>query len=191
MAKKNKQAFEEWPSEEDFEREEMLDEKELANAEEQETEEPSEEAVCDSACACAYEEKANEYLNLAKQVQADFDNYRKRNLEAVRNARNDGKIEIIEQILPCSDALDRALSMITDDAHKKGVEMVRSQFNDVLEKAGVTRYDCVGEKFNPDISEAIATIESDKESGYVIEQLQCGYKLGDKIIRYAKVVVSK
>lgn len=184
MAKKNKDNFEEWPSEEDFAREEMLDEKSM-EAEE-----------CDGNCdeckfACSDEDKATEYLNLAKQVQADFDNYRKRNLEAVKNARRDGKIEMIEQILPCADALDRALSLITDEANRKGLEMVLAQFNDVLAKAGVTRFDCKDKPFDPNISEAIANLESDRESGMVIEQLQCGYKLDDKIIRYAKVVVAK
>ena len=69
--------------------------------------------------------------------------------------------------------------------------MVLTQFNDVFTKAGVTRFDCKDMKFDPSISEAIAMLESDKESGMVIEQLQCGYKLGDKIIRYAKVIVAK
>lgn len=186
MAKKNKDTYEDWPSEEDFAREEMLDEREMAGEEEDE---------CDGNCECCAhsceEDKATEYLNLAKQVQADFDNYRKRNIEAVKNARNDGKIEIIEQILPCADALDRALALTTDEVNKKGLEMVLAQFNDVLAKAGVTRFDCKDTKFDPSISEAIATLESEVESGMVIEQLQCGYKLGDKIIRYAKVVVAK
>ena len=151
---------------------------------------------CDCTCeketeADHYETLADEYLTLARQVQADFDNYRKRNKEAVNQAREDGKASVIVKILPCADVIDKAINMTTDTNTLEGLKMVANKFQDVLAGLGVTKYESKGQMFDVKLHNAITAIESDKPSGIVVDEYECGYRMGDKVIRFAQVIISK
>ena len=146
----------------------------------------------DGQCECEnYEALANEYLNLARQVQADFENYRKRNIEAVSQARQDGKASVIVQILPCADIIDKAIKMTTDQNTLEGLKMIANKFQDVLSSLGVVKYESIGQMFDVNKHNAVTAIESDQPSGTIVDEYESGYSMGDKVIRFAQVIISK
>ena len=162
------------------------------------------ESECDCGCDCGcehgheevcecenYEALANEYLNLARQVQADFENYRKRNIEAVNQARQDGKASVIVQILPCADIIDKAIKMTTDQNTLDGLRMIANKFQDVLSSLGVAKYESIGQIFDVNKHNAVTAIESDQPSGTIVDEYESGYSMGDKVIRFAQVIISK
>jgi len=125
------------------------------------------------------------------RMAADFDNFKKRNSETRMNAYKEGKTDVITQILVVGDNLDRALLMDLDEKTKTGIEMTAKQFLEILASMDVTQINPVGEDFNPDSMEAIMNMpkEDGEQTGKVKQVFKKGYKLGDKIIRYAQVVV--
>ncbi|MBR6102091.1 MAG: nucleotide exchange factor GrpE [Ruminococcus sp.] len=152
--------------------------------EDEEQPEPSEEDKLRAELAAANDK----YLRLA----AEYDNFRKRSakerLELSASVRGD----TVSEILPLFDNFERALQTETEDlAYKQGVEMIFKQFGDMIAKLGVEIIDPTGQPFDPNIANAISQIE-DPELGEntVAQTYQKGYKIGDKVIRYAMVVVA-
>ncbi len=148
----------------------------------------------DENCSCCDHEqdKSIEYLNLAKQIQADFDNFRRHAVEDIKQARLSGQSSVIEIFLPCLDTFKEAKKSITDENVLKGVEMIENNINSALEKLGVEKIESIGEKYNPHIHNVIAVMKDEtKENDIILDEYQAGYKFNDKIIRYAKVIVNK
>lgn len=139
----------------------------------------------------ASRQKAEEYLNLAQRVQADFDNFRRRNQNVRADAYEDGAKDFIKTLLPVVDNMERALAaQSTDEALRSGVEMVYKQLCDVLKKRGVTEISRLNEKFDPNLENAVMQgAPEDGEKGTVCAVLQKGYKLGDTVLRHAMVKV--
>ena len=139
----------------------------------------------------ASRQKAEEYLNLAQRVQADFDNFRRRNQSVRADAYEDGARELVRTLLPVVDNLERALAAeSTDDTLKAGVAMVHKQLMDVLQKRGVEVIDRPGEVFDPNLETAVLQgTEDDGEKGTVCQVLQKGYRMGGVILRSAMVKV--
>ena len=137
--------------------------------------------------------KANEYLALAQRVQADFENYRRRNESIRTDAYADGRKDTAALMLPVLDNLERAVAAAAespDEALKNGVEMVLKQMSDVYGKLDVKPIDRLGEKFDPNLDNAIMQgTEEDGEPGTVCQVLQKGYLIGDKVLRHAMVKV--
>lgn len=130
------------------------------------------------------------------RLQAEFDNFRKRNakerLELIQTAGAD----VMSSLLEVLDDTDRSLASMdtaTDiDQLREGVKLVFHKFKRVLQSQGLTPMDVVGQDFNPDQQEAITEIPAGEDKvGKVVDVVQVGYMLNDKIIRYAKVVVGK
>ena len=139
------------------------------------------------------EAKTAEYLAMAQRVQADFDNYRRRNESVRADAYSDGRREVATLMLPVLDNLERALDAAgtsTDEALKNGVEMVLKQMTDIYRKLEVSPIDRNGERFDPNLENAIlqGTAE-DGEPGTVCQVLQKGYRMGDRVLRHAMVKV--
>lgn len=132
-----------------------------------------------------------EYLNLAQRVQADFENFRRRNSGVRAEAYEDGARAFIKTVLPVMDNLERALAAeSSDEALKEGVTLVYRQLSDVLEKRGVTVIDRAGEKFDPALENAVMQGTADEgEPGTVCAVLQKGYRMGDFVLRHAMVKV--
>ena len=129
---------------------------------------------------------------LAQRTQADFDNYRKRNADSVKRARADGKTDAVLEILPVVDNLERAITAISDDSAREGVDKIKKQFTSALEKLGVAEIEAEGLPFNPDLHNAVFTEEVEGvEPDQVLAVLQKGYTLDGKVIRYSMVKVSK
>ena len=137
--------------------------------------------------------KAAEYLALAQRVQADFENFRRRNESVRADAYADGRKDTAALMLPVLDNLERAVEAAagsTDEALKSGVEMVLKQMTDAYGKMDVKPIDRTGEKFDPNLENAILQgTEDEGEPGTVCQVLQKGYMIGDKVLRHAIVKV--
>ena len=137
--------------------------------------------------------KATEYLALAQRVQADFENFRRRNESVRADAYADGRKDTAAMMLPVMDNLERAVEAAADskdDALKNGVSMVLKQMADVYGKMDVKPIDRLGEKFDPNLENAIMQgAPEDGDPGCVCQVLQKGYMIGDKVLRHAMVKV--
>jgi molecular chaperone GrpE len=138
----------------------------------------------------------DEYLDLAQRTKADFENYRRRVVKETSEALARGKADLARELLPALDNLERALdagqNASAHDALVKGVAMVRDELHDRLAAAGVEPFDPTGERFDPQLHEALSTRPSDDaEPGVVLETIEKGYRLNGQVLRAAKVVVSQ
>ena len=138
----------------------------------------------------------DEYLELAQRTRADFENYRKRVAKETSDALARGKAELARELLPVIDNLERALSAGSDPAAHgalvEGVGLVLDELRGRLGDAGVESFDPAGERFDPQLHEALSTQPAEgAEAGIVLETLQKGYRLNGQVLRPAKVVVSK
>jgi molecular chaperone GrpE len=144
--------------------------------------------------ADAEREKA-EYLELAQRTKADFENYRKRMAAEVQGAQVRGKVEVAREVIEAVDNLERALAAADGESGEglaEGVRMVLSGLTETLSRNGVEVVDPKGEKFDPVWHEALSTLPAEGvESGHVVEVMQKGYKLGEQLVRPARVVVSE
>lgn len=176
----------------DSQKEENKDELEFE--EEKETKEDLETKVIDleKEIEKLKVEKEN-YYNKLQRLQADFINFRKRVSKEKNNLSINTKVELINNLLPVVDNFERALATATtDDNFKEGIDMIYRQFMTFLDKEGVEVISTVGNPFDHNLHEAIMQVEdSEYESGIVVEELQKGYRLGDKVIRPAMVKVAQ
>ena len=141
----------------------------------------------------AAKEKAAEYLALAQRVQADFENFRRRNESVRADSFAEGRRDVAAAMLPVLDNLERAADAAAsspDEALKNGVELVLKQMNEVYKKLDVTPIDRMGEKFDPNLENAILQgTPEEGEPGTVCQVLQKGYRMGEKVLRHAMVKV--
>jgi molecular chaperone GrpE len=138
----------------------------------------------------------DEYLELAQRTRADFENYRKRVAKETSEALARGKAELARELLPVIDNLERALASGSDaaahEALAKGVGLVLEELRGKLASAGVEAFDPKGEKFDPQLHEALSMQPAEgTESGVVLETLEKGYRLNGQVLRPARVVVSQ
>ena len=126
------------------------------------------------------------------RLLAEYDNYRKRSQKEKDGLYADIKSDTVAKFLPVYDNLVRALAQSTEDeAYRRGVEMIMTQFNTTLEKLGATRIECLGQKFDPSLHNAVMHVE-DEEKGEneIVEVFQEGFMMGEKVIRFAMVKVA-
>jgi len=146
----------------------------------------------DALLADAQKER-DEYLELAQRTKADFENYRKRVAADVQAAAARGKAEVVRDVIDAVDNLERALEAGSEggDGLASGVEMVLGGLRETLKRHGIEAVDPKGEKFDPNLHEALSTMPVEgTEGGTVVEVMQKGYRLGEQLIRPARVVVS-
>jgi len=135
----------------------------------------------------------DEYLELARRTKADFENFRKRVAGDVQAAQARGKAEVAREVIDAVDNLERALEAADGDGEglKSGVEMVLGNLRETLQRQGIEAVDPKGEKFDPNQHEALSTMPVEgTEGGTVVEVMQKGYRMGEQLIRPARVVVS-
>lgn len=139
-----------------------------------------------------WEEKYNAERDAHLRVAAEFDNFRKRTVKEKEASYGNGKADAVAKILPVYDNLERALQQETADAaFKKGVEMTMNELVKILTGLGVEIFGQVGDPFDPNLHNAVMHIESDELEENVIAQVfQKGFKIGDKIVRFAMVQVA-
>ena len=141
-----------------------------------------------------FKQKVEEYLNNWKRERADFINYKKEEAERMVNLMKYGKEDIILEILPILDNIYLAEKSIPkhieEDNWIKGFKMIQKQLEDFLKQKGIEEIETVGKQFNPETMEAIQEEDGD-EPGKVKEELQKGYIMDGKVLRPAKVRVTK
>jgi molecular chaperone GrpE len=164
----------------------VVDDQESAEIEEEVVEEPKspEEVIADLE------------LSLLRQ-RADFDNFRKRSVRDQEDARQRGKTSVLEDILPVYDTFKMAMQAtemdnVNLDMIVQGMSMIQNMFIKAMDDMGVQELNAQGQKFDPNVHEASSESYSDEvEEGIVLSQTRCGYKLAEKLLRPAMVVVSK
>ena len=163
---------------------------EQAPEEEQAEEEQAEEELDPLAKAEAERER---YLELAQRTQAEFENYRKRTAQQAVQAGERAKVGLLRELLPVVDNLERALAAAAEDEGPlaEGVKLVLSELQGVLSREGVEALEPVGERFDPNVHEALSTRPEDgAEAGVVLDVVEKGYRSNGTVLRPARVVVS-
>ena len=142
----------------------------------------------------AAEKKADDLKTQLLRTAAEYDNYRKRSQREADQKFNDGISHAVTQILGILDTLDMAANAAcTDDNYKKGVMMTLDKAGQALEKLNITEIEAQDQPFDPNLMNAVQQVppQDGQESGTVVQVFQKGYKIGDKIIRHATVVVAE
>ena len=167
-------------------------EKKEIPAEEVTEEVTPEETVEETPEVNPFEEKYNAEHDAHLRLAAEYDNYRKRTAKEKENSYANGKADAIEKLLPVYDNLARALNQETADAaYKKGVEMTMNELVKIFTGLGVEIFGAVGEEFDPNIHNAVMHTEDESLPENTISQVfQQGFKMGDKIVRFAMVQVA-
>lgn len=138
--------------------------------------------------------KVEDYYNQLQRLKAEFDNYRKRTQKEKEEAAKYAAERMILSLLPVLDNLERAVDAANVkkdfESLSQGVEMILRQFRKVLEDEGLKTIDAVGREFDPNLHEALLREESDQAENVILEELQKGYYLKDKVLRPSRVKVS-
>lgn len=139
------------------------------------------------------EKAKNEYLGGWQRAKADFSNYKKDEMKRMEEMARYGNEDLIRELIVIIDNFDLGLRTLEKAGTvEKGIYIIRSQIEDILKKRGLEKIEVeAGEQFDPSRAEAIAEIESDKPPGTVIEEIEPGYRLYDKIVRPARVKIAK
>lgn len=135
--------------------------------------------------------RADDMSISAARLQTEFDNYRKRATETQKRARTEGICDVLTRIIPMLDVFERAISMVTDKKSREGLSMMARQLEELLLSYGVEEIEALGEKFDPNLHDAVGHVDAGKDGkDMVAEVLSKGYRLNDKILRHANVIVA-
>jgi molecular chaperone GrpE len=143
------------------------------------------------------EQKLNESNDKYLRLYSDFDNFRKRTLKEKAEIIKTASEDVFKSVLPVLDDFERAMKAsesITDaNSIKEGMLLIFNKLRNNTQHKGLVAFESIGETFNPDTMEAITHIpaQDEKDKGKVVDEVEKGYKLGDKVIRFAKVVVAQ
>lgn len=137
-----------------------------------------------------------EWKDKYMRLQAEFDNYRKRTLREKMELVETGGKEVLLAMLPVKDDVERAVAAMfkTEDLEsvRQGVQLIAQKFTEALKQRGVTQIEVVGQPFDEEVAEAVARFAAGEEQkGLVIDCVQTGYRLGERVLRFAKVVVGE
>jgi molecular chaperone GrpE len=150
------------------------------------------EEVVETVEANPWEEKYNAERDAHLRVAAEFDNFRKRTVKEKEQSYGNGKADAVAKMLPVYDNLERALNQPTEDAaYKKGVEMTMNELVKILTSLGVEVFGNVGDTFDPNLHNAVMHTEDDSFGENTISMVfQKGFKIGEKVVRFAMVQVA-
>ena len=167
----------------------------MAELEKELNEETAEETVEETVEAVEvnpFEEKYNAERDAHLRLAAEYDNFRKRTIKEKEASYGNGKADAVAKMLPVYDNLERALNQPTEDAaYKKGVELTMNELVKIFTGLGVEIFGNVGEEFDPNLHNAVMHIDSDELGENTISQVfQKGFKIGDKVVRFAMVQVA-
>ena len=185
MAKKDKEK-KDTPQEETVQTPEAAEETTEAPETAQASETPG------TAEANPWEEKYNAERDAHLRLAADYDNFRKRTVKEKEQSYGNGKADAVAKMLPVYDNLERALNQPTEDtAYKKGVEMTMTELTKILNSLGVEIFGQTGETFDPNLHNAVMHTEDENLAENTISMVfQKGFRIGDKVVRFAMVQVA-
>ena len=158
----------------------------------EETAQPETEAVEEVVEVNPFEEKYNAEHDAHLRLAAEYDNFRKRTIKEKDAAYGNGKAGAVEKLLPVYDNLERAVNQpCTDEAYKKGVEMTMTELVNIFTGLGVEIFGNVGDEFDPNIHNAVMHVDNEELGENTISMVfQKGFKIGDKVVRFAMVQVA-
>lgn len=186
MSKKEQKPLEE---EEEKVEEKTVEEEEVIESDaEPESEQPTEPTELEQKLMAQLLAEKDRYLRLA----AEYENFRRRSAKERENIYADIRSDTVQKFLPVYDNLSRALEQETADAaYRKGVEMIMTQLEGVLDKFGVKKIDALGEKFDPEKHDAVMHVEDESAGeGVIVREFEKGFMMGDKVIRFSMVAVA-
>ena len=156
------------------------------------TEETQQEAVEEAVETNPFEEKYNAEHDSLLRLAAEYDNFRKRTIKEKEASYGNGKADAVAKILPVYDNLERALNQPTEDAaYKKGVELTMNELVKILTGLGVEIFGAPGDSFDPNLHNAVMHTEDESLPENTIAQVfQKGFKIGEKVVRFAMVQVA-
>lgn len=139
--------------------------------------------------------KSEEHFNLFQRTLAEFENYKKRTTKEKENLCSDVISDVVSAFLPVVDNMERAIQASSKEEDKKslleGIEMVFRQFKEVMKNLGVEEIKCVGEKFDPQLHNAVMHVEDEnQDESVVVEEFQKGYMIREKVVRHSMVKVA-
>ncbi len=167
-------------------------EKEINEVSQEETVETVEETAAEAVEVNPWEEKYNAERDAHLRTAAEFDNFRKRTVKEKEASYGNGKADAVAKLLPIYDNLERALNQPTEDAaYKKGVELTMNELVKIFTSLGVEIFGNVGDAFDPNLHNAVMHMDSEELPENTISQVfQKGFKIGEKVVRFAMVQVA-
>jgi molecular chaperone GrpE len=197
MAKKSEKA--EKQQDKKIEVEETLKQEEIQDTPEDQvkTEEPEEEEKEEPEKEPTAEEKLAELQDRYLRLSAEYDNFRKRTLKEKIELQKSANAYLLEAILPVADDFDRAMQSLDEakdiEAVKAGMKLISDKFSAFLNQQGVKEIEAIDKEFDTDLHEAITKVPaaSKKQKGKVVDVIQKGYFLNDKVLRFSKVVIGE
>ena len=166
--------------------------KESKQEEKEQNEQNKENCSNEKELLKAKQQELDELADRHKRILAEFENHKKRSQKERENLYNSILGDVVESILPILDNLENAAKIETkDEEYKKGIELVLKQFQDVLKAKGVEEIKALGETFDPEVHEAVSSVQDDtKGEKEIVQEYRKGYKIGTKVIRHSMVVVA-
>ena len=173
-----------------MEEKENLQEEVLEEKAEEKAEKPKRKSKTQAEMQRLIEEN-DRLQNYALRMKADMENIKKRNENIARDMYNDGRFDTILSFLPVVDNLERAMALEMPDGIKDGLSKVKKQIDSIFEKLNITEIESLGQDFDPNLHNALMQVEDEANSGKCVTVYEKGYKIKDKILRHASVVVAK
>ena len=138
------------------------------------------------------QEELDDITDRYKRILAEFENHKKRSQKEREGLYNMVLADVVESMLPILDNLENAAKVETkDEEYKKGIELVLKQFQDTLKSKGIEEIKALGETFDPELHEAVSSVQDDtKGEKEIVQEYRKGYKIGTKVIRHSMVVVA-
>ena len=168
------------------------EEKDVKNAEMKENNKKADEIIELKKQVESQKVQIEETEDRLKRVAAEFDNYKKRNAKERDGMYNSLVADIVSGLLPVVDNLENAANAETkDEEYKRGIELVLKQFKDILASKGVEEIETVGKTFDPELHEAVSSVQDNtKGEKEIVQEYRKGYKIGDRVIRHSMVIVA-
>lgn len=197
MAKKSEKADKQQDKKIEVEESVKQEETQEKLEDQEKPEEPEAEEKEESKKEPTAEEKLAELQDRYLRLSAEYDNFRKRTLKEKIDLQKSANAQLLETILPVADDFDRAMQSVDEakdiEAVKEGMKLISGKFTGFLKQQGVKEIEAINKEFDTDLHEAITKIPapSKKQKGKVVDVIQKGYFLNDKVLRFSKVVIGE
>ncbi len=133
----------------------------------------------------------SEFVNKYRDHEKEFENYKRRTKEEIKEAKEDGVAKAIKALIPALTTFKNAKKLITDEKSLSGIELIEKSILTEFEKLGVKKIECIDTPFDPSLHNAVMLVENPEKSGLVVDEVEAGYVMGDKVIKFSQVIVAK
>ena len=133
----------------------------------------------------------SEFVNKYRDHEKEFENYKRRTKEEIKEAKEDGVAKAVKALIPALTTFKNAKKLITDEKSLNGIELIEKSILSEFEKLGVKKIECIDTPFDPSLHNAVMLVENPEKSGLVVDEVEAGYIMGDKVIKFSQVVVAR